>query len=428
MRTGHLLVPVLLVLSLVLSACSGGGASQKADSGGSVAPAAKPEKITAIISENFLGFMDAFGKEWTQKTGVKVELISQDYNSTYTKIVSALAGGSPVDIVAVDSIWTAGFAKAGFLRPLDDQTRPFADQLVPVAINQRKVGGKVYSMPVTNEAKFLYYNEELLKKGGYSAPPKTWEELVAMGKDLQKKGITKYGITWGWSQAEGLMCDYVALVNDFGGKIQDDNGNWLFNQGGGVKALQFMVDTLKDGVSDPASVTLNDRQVVNTFAAGDAPFLLSWSFALSAANDAKDSKVAGHVRVGLIPGVQANNTVSSSVTGGSGLAVSATSKNADLAWDYIKYVTDRQQQVNMFKIRSNMPVWKTLYDDATVKQAYPYVKDMEKQFDYAVWRPNLPKYTEWSGILQVEIHKALTGEKSPQQALDDATKAVANLK
>lgn len=412
--------------ALPLVASTGGFASQALAQTAPTSP--KPQKIVAIISSNFDKMLEVFGAEWTKKTGINVEIVSQSYDTTYTKIVAAIAGGSPVDVVIADSIWTSGFKSAGFIRSLDAMVRPFEKDLVPVAINQRKVDNQIYSMPITNEAKFLYFNEDILRKGGYAEPPKTWEELAEVSRDLQRKGHAKHGIVWGWRQAEGMVCDFVLLVHGHKGAFQDEKGAWTLNQGNVVKALEFMVDQLKSGIADPASTTLNDRQVVDVFAGGGIPFMLNWSFALSASNDPRSSKVAGHIKVGLIPGFKSTGVVSTSVTGGSGFAVTTTSKSPDWAWDMIQYATDRQRQLELQKIRSNMPVWRALYDDPTIKSSFPYVKDMERQFEYATWRPNLPNYTQFSGIIQVAIHKALLGEKTPQQALNDAAKEVAALR
>jgi multiple sugar transport system substrate-binding protein len=387
----------------------------------------KPSKLTAIVTSTYGPALEAFANEWTKQTGVPVEVISQSYDTTYTKIVTALAGGSPTDIVIVDSIWTAGFVQAGFLQPLDKFVGDAVKDLVPVSIQQRMIDGKVYSMPISNEAKFFYYNADILKAGGYDAPPRTWEDATRMSKELKEKKLVKAGTIWGWQQSEGLVCDYAALVHGLGGKLVDDKGQWIVNQGAGVKALEFMVDQLKSGAADPSSVSLSDRQVVDSFSAGEHAFLMSWSFALGALNNPKNSRVVDKIKLDLIPGFASAKTTSTSVVGGSGFGITATTKYADWAWDLIQFATDKTRQIEIFKIRSNVPVWKELYSNPTVVQEYPYISQMERQFEYATWRPNMPNYAELSGILQLQIHRALSGEVSPQEALDQARSEMAKI-
>lgn len=381
---------------------------------------AKPEKLVAIVTSTYGPMLEAFAQEWTKETAVPVEVISQSYDTTYTKVVTALAGGSATDIVIVDSIWTAAFVQAGFLKPLDKYVAPFQAELVPAAIDQRKIGGVVYSMPISNEAKFFYYNAEILEKAGLSAPPRTWEEVNQVGQDLKSKGLVKFGNIWGWQQAEGLICDFALLVADLGGKLASDDGTWLADDAASLGALQFMVDQLKSGAADPASTSLSDRQVVDSFSAGEHAFLLSWSFALGALNNPENSKVVGKIRLDLVPGFASAGTESSTVLGGSGFGIASTSQHEDWAWDLIRFATDKVRQIEVYKIRSNVPVWKELYTAPKVIEQYPYIKQMEEQFKYSSWRPNQPNYAEASSILQVQIHRALNGEVEPKAALDEA--------
>jgi ABC-type sugar transport system, periplasmic component len=387
----------------------------------------KPSKLVAIVTSTYGPSLEAFATEWTKQTGIPVEVISQSYDTTYTKIVTALAGGSPTDIVIVDSIWTAGFVQAGFLQPLDKFVGGAVKDLVPVSIQQRMIDDKIYAMPISNEAKFFYYNADILKAGGYDAPPRTWEDVTQISKELKEKKLVKAGTIWGWQQSEGLVCDYAALVHGLGGKLVDDKGQWIVNQGAGVKALEFMVDQLKSGAADPSSISLSDRQVVDSFSAGEHAFLMSWSFALGALNNPKNSKVVNKIKLDLVPGFASANTKSTSVVGGSGFGITATTKHADWAWDLIQFATDKTRQIEIFKIRSNVPVWKDLYSNPTVVEQYPYISQMERQFEYATWRPNLAGYAELSGILQLHIHRALSGQASPQQALDQARSEMAKI-
>ncbi|MDP0984076.1 extracellular solute-binding protein, partial [Klebsiella variicola] len=67
--------------------------------------------------------------------------------------------------------------------------------------------GKIWGMPWILDTKYLFYNEDMLKQAGISAPPKTFEELAEQAKIIKDKGIAKYPIVWSWSQAEALICD-----------------------------------------------------------------------------------------------------------------------------------------------------------------------------------------------------------------------------
>jgi multiple sugar transport system substrate-binding protein len=426
MRFGYkpLLAIMLVVLMIMAVGCSSnnsGDTNNVSQTGAaSNGEAKKPDKLTMIVDTTFAPFIEKIGAAFEKENGVKVEFVTTDYNSLHDKVVTSVAGGnSKVDIVLVDTVWTSEFAKAGFIDPLNKYIEAgIKDQIVPISYDQRVVDKELYAFPISNEGKFLYYNEKMLKDGGYNAPPKTWDELVAMSKDLVAKKIAKHGIVWGWTQAEGLICDYTLLVKSFGGKMQDDQGNWVFNDGGGLKALEFMVNSLKDkNFTDPSSTSLNDGTVLNAYSAGGIPFMMNWSFAVNALKDNKDIKLA------YIPGVQGASE-SATVTGGGALGISKTSKNKDWAWKLIDFINHKRSEIIVNDYIGSLPVWKDLVTNKELLKKYPDLEMMTKQFDYAVSRPNVAGYSDWSHILQVAVTSALVGDKTPKQALDDAKKEI----
>lgn len=416
---------ILLVGLMVFAAgCSSSstnnaGAGNAASGDGGSEPA-KPEKLTLIVDTTFAPFIEQIGAAFEQEHGVKVEFITTDYNSLHDKVVTSLAGGNTnVDIVLVDTVWTSEFAEAGFIEPLTDYVgADVRDQIIPISYDQRVVKDELYAFPISNEGKFLYYNEKMLKDGGYDAPPKTWDELVSMSKDLTAKGIAKHGIVWGWTQAEGLICDYTLLVESFGGQMQDEQGNWVFNEGGGLEALEFMVDSINDtDFTDPSSKTLNDGTVLNAYAAGSIPFMMNWSFAVNALKDNPDIKLA------FIPGVEGASE-SATVTGGGALGIAKTSKHKDWAWKLIDFINQNRSEIIVNDYIGSLPVWTDLVDNEELLKKYPDLGLMTEQFDYAVSRPNIPGYSDWSHIMQVAVTSALVGEKTAKEALDDAKQEI----
>lgn len=428
--------------SLALAACGGstdstatpatraGTAATPTAAAGSpnAASAAQGGKtLNIIISSDYQPIVQAYADQFKQQTGTTVNITAQAYNQTHDKIVSGLAGGGAAyDLIAVDVIWTAEFAAAKFLAPLDDRiTKSMQGELVPAALVARSYNGSIYQWPLFT-MKYLYYNAKILKDAGFADPPKTWDELTGMSKAIQGKGLAKFGTAWAMSQAEGLICDYVLMANAFGGKYQDEKGNWILNQGGGLAALQYMVDSVaKEKIADPSSSTLDDRTNRNLFLSGEVPFLLNWASAYAQFKDPKSSKVADDVRIGLIPGVKEAGVVSSSCTGGSGFGVAAKSANKDTAWDFMKLmIVDDSAQRRWLKEGNQIPTKKVIYDDPQVIKDYPQFSQMRQQMDYGFGRPTVPWYGDWTKVLQLEINRAVIGEKTPKQALDDAMKQV----
>jgi multiple sugar transport system substrate-binding protein len=107
-----------------------------------------------------------------------------------------------------------------------------------------------------------------------------------------------------------------------------------------------------------------------------------------------------------------------------GMAIANGSQNQDAAWKYIQFMTSQKIQNQYAKL--SLPIWKSSYDEEQVVQALPQVVPVAKeQLNDMILRPVVTQYNDVSHTMQVEIQQALSGDKTPKQALDDAAKAVA---
>jgi multiple sugar transport system substrate-binding protein len=271
--------------------------------------------------------------------GVKVNLEFVPYEALHDKIVAAAgAGAQGYDVVLFDTIWPAEFAKNGFLQDVtgriaaDDSAKIFDGAWSTVTYEDKRWG-----MPWILDTKYLFYNKDMLAKAGIAAPPKTWAELSEQAKIIKDKGIVKFPIVWSWAQAEAIICDYGTLVDAYKGEFFQ-NGKPIFDQGGSLEAVNYMEQSLKDGLTNPNSREYLEEDVRKVFSNGDAAFALNWTYMYNLANDPKESKIAGQVGIVPAPGV-AGKTEASAINGSMGLGITANSTHADEAWKYISFIT-----------------------------------------------------------------------------------------
>ncbi len=232
--------------------------------------------------------------------GIKVNLEFVPYEALHDKIVAAQgAGGGGYDVVLFDVIWPAEFATKGFLLDVTDRVPADLDnQIFDGAWTTVVYDGHKYGMPWILDTKYLFYNTDMLSAAGFSAPPTTWPELVEQAKVIKEKGIVEYPIVWSWSQSEAMICDYALLTSAFGGSFLTD-GKPSFQSGGSLQAVEFMKDTLDDGLTNPSSLEYLEEDVRRVFSNGEAAFALNWTYMNALANDPKESKIAG--KVGIVP-------------------------------------------------------------------------------------------------------------------------------
>ena len=227
------------------------------------------------------------------------------------------------DVVLMDDPWTAEFAKAGYVKDVTAQiTDDMHKKVFKAAWDVTSANDKVYGMPWLLDQKYFFYNEKILKEAGFNAPPKTWEELMDQAKVIKDKKLVDYPIVWSWAQAEAAICDWVVLLYGNGGSFLDDKGQPAFNNDKGVEVLTWMVKSVKDGYSNPASVSYVEEDVRNVFSQGKAAFALNWNYMYDMANSSdKESKVTGQVKMAVIPSFKsaaAAGITSSSINGSMG--------------------------------------------------------------------------------------------------------------
>ena len=350
---------------------------------------------------------------------IKLNLEFVPYEGLRDKTLLAQGSGTGYDVVLFDVIWPAEYATNNILLDISDRITPeMTAGVLPGAWTTVEYQGRKYGMPWILDTKYLYYNKAMLEQAGIAAPPKTWAELNAQAKTIKEKGIAEYPIVWSWAQAEAVICDYATLLSAYGGHFLDDQGKPVFNEGGGLQALEYMKQTVDDGLTNPNSKEYLEEDVRRIFSNGEAAFALNWTYMYNLANGGDDSKVKGQVGVEAAPGVDGVSTVSA-MNGSMGLGVTANSANPDAAWDFVTYMTSQKTQDAYAKL--SLPIWTASYDDPAVAAGQEDLIAAAKIGLAAMFpRPTTPKYNELSALIQVAIQEVLLGASSPADALTNA--------
>jgi len=375
--------------------------------------------------------IDQIARDFEAKNpDIKVVMEYVGYDFVHDKIVTGMAAKPPAyDAAMIDVIWPDEFIKAGYL--LDVTKRVTAEMksgIFPAAWNGVTRNGKIYGMPWLMDVKYFMYNKDILQQAGFTAPPKTWEELVDQAKVIKQKGLVEFPIIWSWPQKEGVVCDFTVLLFGNGGAFLDASGKPVFNNEKGVQVLTWMKKTIDDGLTNPSSVASDEPAVEADFLAGKSAYAVNWLFQFSDSNDASKSQIVGKVAFGAMPVFDAGAKAGikgSSVDGSSSFAIMATTPYADQTWKFLTYLASNDVQI---KFSAEMlPIWQGDFQGdslAKLEAATPSnpitVPAFLGQFPFANERPTVSYYNEASMALQLAIQEALTGVKSPQQALDEA--------
>ena len=423
-RRGFLGVLGGLGAAAALSACGvgGGGGTSGGEGGGKGAIRALFMK-QAGYSESDIASMTRSFQDANPGITVTTDFVS--YEALHDKIVAAAPAGT-YDVVLIDVIWPAEFGSRHIVADVTNRwPAAWKSQMLNGAVETPKYDGRFYGVPWILDTKYLFYNSAHLSRGHVDPQQlDTWDGVLAAAKALKQAGVTDYPLVWSWQQAEALICDYTQLLGAFGGRFLDDSGRPAFNTGGGVQALEFMRQSIVDGLSNPTSTQSLEEDVRRIFSGGQASIALNWTYMYGLANNPKESQVGGQVKALQTPAGPGGQRPG--VNGSMAVSVSNGSENQAAAWKYISYITSQPVQ-NRFAL-SSLPVWKSSYEDPTVIKTNPeVVPQAKKQLADLILRPQVKNYNAMSQALQAEIQNALLGRKTPQQALDAAASRASDL-
>ncbi len=347
---------------------------------------------------------------------VKDEVLPASTDEQHQFYVINLEAGSPeFDVLSMDVIWVEEFARAGWLRPLDGIFPPeeredfFAGPISAVTYQ-----GSVYAIPWYIDAGLLYYRKDLLEK--YSMPvPRTWQELVSTAKLIMEKEKDIYGFIWQGKQYEGLVCNVMEYMWSRGGGLIDEDGRFNALKKENIEALQFIYDLIHTyRVSPPLVTTAMEETTRHIFGSGRAIFMRNWPYAWKIF-EREGSTVKGKVGVTVLPAFEGYN--SAATLGGWQLGVNRYSPHPEAAERLVRYLTSYEVQKEMSIKMGYRPPRRSLYEDEELRRAQPFIVELYPVFERARPRPETPYYMMITQVLQPEFSAAITGLKSPEEAL-----------
>jgi multiple sugar transport system substrate-binding protein len=126
---------------------------------------------------------------FTKKTGTKVKVNTVSHN-TFQEQINSYLQGQPDDVFT----WFAGyrmqfFAQRGLATPIDDVWKTLAPEM-PKAMQEASKGldGHYYFVPIYNYPWAIHYRKSVFKEHGYTIP-NTWDQLVALAKQMKADGV-----------------------------------------------------------------------------------------------------------------------------------------------------------------------------------------------------------------------------------------------
>jgi multiple sugar transport system substrate-binding protein len=350
-------------------------------------------------------------------SGVAVEVIRGPLDTETISdlaISSLLLGEAPFDLLLVDVSWLPKYVAAGWFVPLERWFGPeVLAAMEPGARLGNGLGEHLWRMPLTGDTGLLYWRSDLMPR-----PPRDTAELVAISRDLQRRGRVRWGYLWQGRQYEGLSCVMVEMLHGFGARWWDDaTARTELDSPEAVAAAAWLDGLLRDGVSPRAVANYAENDALQSFAAGEAAFLRNWPYAwreIEKGEGPVKGKVGVTAMVGA-PGEQGGGTL-----GTWGLSLIKGSPHPEEAVAVIRWLTGPVVQRQLALEQGYAPTWSALYDDPDLQRRAPMLAVQRQALQHPQLRPPTPAYAQLSDLLARQVNGMLTGQGGPEQTMGTA--------
>ncbi|GAA4206837.1 ABC transporter substrate-binding protein [Microbispora amethystogenes] len=371
--------------------------------------------ITLAIGRDTTAYLRPLLDRWNQghpdERVTLLELPEASDEQRAQMVANLQARNDVYDVLALDVMWTAEFADAGWIVPLDRSLFPL-DKLLGGVADTAIYRDRLWAAPYTSNAGLLYYRSDILKKE-HLKPPRTWAEL----RDQARRLGAKYhigGYAGQFLPYEGLTVNFAEAVQSAGGSILSPDARTVtMDLGSARAALGFLVGGVTEGWIPREALTYKEEESRLAFQEGRLLFARNWPHAYGPATH---SRLAGKFAVTRLPGLDGPG---SSSLGGYNLAVSAFSKRQKSALDFIRYFTGRDNERLVLTEGSFPPVWADLYDDPELIRRFPYLPVLKEAILSARPRPVTADYNQVSLVISSAVSGALALAKPVDETVAD---------
>ncbi|WP_337913613.1 extracellular solute-binding protein [Cohnella zeiphila] len=446
-------VALLALAAAVLSACGSNGNGNDASSGASPSaspsssassspsssPSASPsESASAAPSDQpqvTVEFWHAYGegeekvlleqvipKFEAANPSIKIHATRMPTDNLDQQVLTAVAGGTPPDVMRMDNTWVSNMAKQGALQEVSGfpGAQDILDNSFKGTVDTNLYQGKYYGVPLDTNTQVAIYNQELLAKAGASEPPKTMDELADLARKLKAQG--KYtGITIGGPD----VWNFSAWFWTLGGKYTDDaytKATGYLNSDASVKALETIDGWYKEGLLSPPitggqpgtweGLRGDKGKAASYMMIADGP----WFFSLIG-----DAETKGKMLPAVLPA--GPDGQSHSVIGGEDMVVFNGAKQPDAAWKFIQFMTSTDTQLLLAKQTGQIPTNKEAAQSPDLKDVW-YLQPYIDQLGTAYARTPSPNANKINDAIQKAFESVFKNKASAKDALDQAAKQV----
>ena len=363
-----------------------------------------PDVLIASLNEEFEAAND----------NVTVQVQILDWDGRDVKWKTALASDNPPDVLEMGNTDVLAYSASGGLADLTDREFENKATWLKGLTEAGSYNGKLYGVPYYGGDRVVIYRKDLWSAAGLGAEPTTLVQLKEAGAKLMANGGPEFSGLYFPGRYQ-----YAALsfVYDTGGTIATQSGDtWKASLSSpqAQAGLTNWADFIKAVSKAPADV--DETNLQDVLGQEKTAMIIGQAWMVNQIKS-KYPDIADQLAAFPMPGTQGTMPV---FLGGSNLVVSAGSRNADLAYEWVKTMTGTKYQTQLGQA-GLMP------NTTSLESAVTGITLIQLKAANRSWFT--PTSTQWSNvdnakILMDMLQAVASGDKSVADATAEADKKI----
>lgn len=411
-----LAVAMAAMMTLSVAACG----SKSSDEGKSKSGDSKDAKLTvAIWDSNQEAGLKEIMNDFTEETGVEVDIQVTPWSDYWTMLEAATQGGDMPDVFWMHSDQISTYAAYDdILLNLSDKIEKsdkidlenYPENLVSIYQNE---DGDQLAVPKDIDTCAVWYNKKMFDEAGIAYPTAdwTWEDFREIAKKLTNPEKNQYGTAL---KPASYQESWYSTIYAYGGEvISEDKTKSGFDNSKTIEAMQLIENIIKDG-SMPEYSVVAENNTEELMMAGTVAMTFQGSWMIP--DLASSEYIKENCDIAPLP-KGPNGT--KSISNGLGWAASAQGEHTEEAWKLIEYLGSKEAQQKQAELGVTMAAYKGVSD--AWKESHPefnmqaYLDMLEDAQAY----PSSKNTQVWYQVLMERMVDGFSGAKPMDQVCKD---------
>lgn len=357
---------------------------------------------------------------------VNVEMI--DFASGPQKLNTAIASNSAPDLVFDYPGRIIDYARNGVMAPLDDMiTDAVKGDVSSKILDACKLGDKYYMYPINIAPNMMSFNKTMLDKAGLTSmlplnkPDRLWtvDEYEALLKAIKEKIPTLAAPTAIYAKSSAGDQGTRAYISNMGGAptIAEDLSKYTINDPKDVKALEWIVGSVKSGLTLKGGEALASNDVIDMYLSEKIACVPLYNKTLKATSAPKKTTPFEEVFVPYPTPTANDKPAFEAFIGGIGVFNNKDAAKVDAAKKLVDFIAndpatfnETLKQTGSFSVKTSV---KGLYDDAESKYCESMIKYLGTYYN------QVQGFAEMRTFFFPMLQNVLLEKQTPKAGLDE---------